>query len=90
MKTTLNFPDDLISEAKIQAAIEHTTLTNIIIEGLKIRLKNETGGKLKVLPNSLQSFSTPPFTTAISSTTWSVLTHNSSFISEFILPPNYT
>ena len=55
MKTTLNFPDDLISEAKIQAAIEHTTLTNTIIEGLKIRLKNETGGKPKVLPISKSS-----------------------------------
>ncbi len=55
MKTTLNFPDDLISEAKIQAAIEHTTLTNIIIEGLKIRLKKGTSGKLKVLPVSQSS-----------------------------------
>jgi hypothetical protein len=55
MKTTLNFPDDLITEAKIQAAIEHTTLTNIIIEGLKIRLKEGTGGKPKVLPVSQSS-----------------------------------
>ncbi len=52
MKTTLNFPDDLISEAKIQAAIEHTTLTSIIIEGLKIRLKKGTGANPKVLPVS--------------------------------------
>ena len=39
MKTTLNFPDSLISEAKIRAAREHTTLTRLIVEGLRIRLK---------------------------------------------------
>lgn len=39
MKTTLNFPDDLISQAKIRAAIEHTTLTSLITEGLRMRLK---------------------------------------------------
>ncbi|MBC8452368.1 MAG: DUF2191 domain-containing protein [Spirochaetes bacterium] len=55
MKTTLNFPDDLISEAKILAAIEKTTLTNIIIEGLKIRLKRGTGEQPKVLPISQAS-----------------------------------
>ena len=51
MKTTLNFPDDLISEAKIQAAVEKTTLTRIIVEGLKIRLKKGRG-MAKVLPVS--------------------------------------
>lgn len=40
MKTTLNFPDDLIRDAKIQAAAEHTTLTRLIVEGLEIRLKS--------------------------------------------------
>jgi len=55
MKTTLNFPDDLISEAKIQAAIEKTTLTNIIIEGLKIRLRKGNGREPKVLPISNSS-----------------------------------
>jgi hypothetical protein len=39
MKTTLNFPDSLIFEAKIRAAREHTTLTGLIVEGLKMRLK---------------------------------------------------
>lgn len=39
MKTTLNFPDSLISEAKVRAAREHTTLTGLIVEGLKMRLK---------------------------------------------------
>ena len=52
MKMTLNFPDDLISEAKIQAAIEHTTLTRLIVEGLKIRLHREAGSIQKVLPVS--------------------------------------
>ncbi|MDY7027839.1 MAG: DUF2191 domain-containing protein [Spirochaetota bacterium] len=39
MKTTLNFPDALILEAKIIAAREHTTLTGLIVEGLKMRLR---------------------------------------------------
>jgi len=39
MKTTLNFPDSLILEAKIRAAREHTTLTGLIVEGLKMRLR---------------------------------------------------
>jgi len=39
MKTTLNFPDSLIFEAKVRAAREHTTLTGLIVEGLKMRLK---------------------------------------------------
>ena len=52
MKTTLNFPDDLISEAKIQAAVEKTTLTRIIVEGLQIRLKKGNGCIPKELPVS--------------------------------------
>jgi hypothetical protein len=39
MKTTLNFPDNLIRDAKMQAVAEHTTLTKLIIEGLETRLK---------------------------------------------------
>ncbi len=39
MKTTLNFPDSLILEAKIRAARDHTTLTGLIVEGLKMRLQ---------------------------------------------------
>lgn len=41
MKTTLNFPDSLILEAKIRAAREHTTLTGLIVEGLKMRLRQK-------------------------------------------------
>ena len=41
MKTTLNFPDELISRAKIRAAMEHTTLTGLIAEGLKMRLQRD-------------------------------------------------
>ena len=42
MKTTLNFPDSLISQAKIRAAIEHTTLTGLIVEGLELRMRQSS------------------------------------------------
>ena len=38
--------------AKIQSAIEHTTLTRLIVKGLKIRLHREAGSIQKVLPVS--------------------------------------
>lgn len=38
MKTTLNFPDDIIAEAKIRAVREKTTLTDLIVQGLKMKL----------------------------------------------------
>ncbi len=52
MKTTLNFPDDLIRDAKIQAAAEHTTLTRLIVEGLEIRLKSSRYSYCDELPVS--------------------------------------
>jgi len=39
MKTTLNLPNVLVSQAKIKAVQEKTTLTALIIQGLEIRLK---------------------------------------------------
>ena len=53
MKTTLNFPDDIIAEAKIRAVQENTTLTDIIVQGLRMRLKNT--GEAKPLPVSTRS-----------------------------------
>jgi len=50
MKTTLNFPDNLVSSAKIKAAVEHTTLTALIVEGLELRLRQ--GGLPGELPVS--------------------------------------
>lgn len=50
MKTTLNFPDELISAAKVKAALEHTTLTKIIIEGLELRMRK--GDPVRNLPVS--------------------------------------
>jgi hypothetical protein len=53
MKTTLNFPDDIISDAKIRAVRENTTLTDIIVQGLEMRLKK--GHKPGRLPVSSAS-----------------------------------
>jgi hypothetical protein len=41
MRTTLNFPDDLILKAKMQAVRDKTTLTDIIVQGLELRLKQD-------------------------------------------------
>lgn len=39
MKTTLNFPDALITRAKIEAVRQKTTLTKLIVEALEYRMK---------------------------------------------------
>jgi hypothetical protein len=39
MKTTLDLDDDLLVKAKAQAAVERTSLTRLIEEGLALRLR---------------------------------------------------
>ncbi len=39
MKTTLNLPDPVVYQAKRRALEEGTTLTDLIIQGLKARLE---------------------------------------------------
>ena len=39
MKTTLNIHDELLAEAKSLAARQHSTLTRLIEEGLRMRLR---------------------------------------------------
>ena len=39
MRTTLNLNDDLVATAKAAAARERTTLTRLIEEGLRLRLR---------------------------------------------------
>lgn len=39
MKTTLNLHDALLTEAKALAARQHSTLTRLIEEGLRMRLR---------------------------------------------------
>lgn len=39
MRTTLDINDDLLRRAKAQAARERTTLTKLIEEGLRLRLR---------------------------------------------------
>lgn len=41
MKTTLNIHDSLLSEAKALAVRQKSTLTRLIEEGLRLRLRNE-------------------------------------------------
>ena len=53
MKTTLNFPDELISLAKIRAVQEKATLTELLVQGLEMRLKRN--GVEKTLPFSAAS-----------------------------------
>ena len=42
MKTTLNIDDSLLAEAKSLAAGQQTTLTRLIEEGLRLRLRAQT------------------------------------------------
>jgi hypothetical protein len=39
MKTTLDLSDSLVAEAKALAARQHTTLTRVVEEGLRLRLQ---------------------------------------------------
>lgn len=39
MRTTLNINDRLLAEAKVRAVRERTTLTRLIEEGLRLRLR---------------------------------------------------
>ncbi|MEE8440917.1 MAG: hypothetical protein V3S41_04280 [Spirochaetia bacterium] len=51
MRTTLNLPDDVVQEAKRRALEEGKTLTQLIVEGLRDRLR--TAGPGATLPVSL-------------------------------------
>ncbi len=42
MRTSLEIPDDIYREMKIRAATEGTTLREIILEGVAMRLRNES------------------------------------------------
>jgi hypothetical protein len=44
MKTTLDLDDDLLARAKAQAARERTSLTSLIEEGLRLRLRSRRHG----------------------------------------------
>jgi hypothetical protein len=39
MRTTLNLPDPMVAQAKKKALEEGTTLTDILVQGLKARLE---------------------------------------------------
>lgn len=44
MKTTLDIQDDLLAEAKAQAAHERSSLTALIEDGLRLRLRRPQRG----------------------------------------------
>lgn len=50
MKTTLDIRDDLLAQAKAQAAKERITLTRMIEEGLTLRLRSAKPQRVKELP----------------------------------------
>jgi hypothetical protein len=50
MTTTLDIRDDLLSQAKAQAARERTTLTRLIEEGLTLRLRSAKPQRVTELP----------------------------------------
>lgn len=50
MKTTLNIHDTLLIEAKALAARQRSTLTRLIEEGLRMRLRSEQLLPVKALP----------------------------------------
>lgn len=52
MKTTLDIDDELLAKAKVAAAREKKTLTSLIEEGLRLRLRRRpaTGRKRTALP----------------------------------------
>ena len=55
MKTTLNLQDELVAKVKAVAALERTTLTRLVEEGLALRLRrNKTPmtAAIKELPLS--------------------------------------
>jgi hypothetical protein len=41
MKTTIDLPDAIFEQTKIAAARRHTTIKNLVIEGLEIILRQE-------------------------------------------------
>jgi hypothetical protein len=56
MKTTLDLDDDLLARAKAQAARERTSLTALIEEGLRLRLRSRRRGPGKPAPLRLSVF----------------------------------
>ncbi len=42
MRTTLNIPDEVARNAKLRAIEERRTLTDLIVEGLQIRLERSS------------------------------------------------
>ena len=58
MKTTLEIPDDLYRQAKVQAAHENRTIKDLVTEGLRLVL----GLTKKARPRHLRRMTKPPVT----------------------------
>jgi hypothetical protein len=50
MRTTVRLPDSLLEEAKLYARQQHTTLTELLADGLRLVMKKGTGKPEKVVP----------------------------------------
>lgn len=44
MRTSMNLPDGLLEQAKARALAEGTTVTSLVIDGLRARLADRAGG----------------------------------------------
>ena len=54
MRTSVNIPDALLDRAREKAAAEHTTVTDLVVEGLRARVQRDTetaGSARVVLPS---------------------------------------
>jgi len=56
MKTTLDLDDELLARAKAQAAREQASLTSLIEEGLRLRLRSRRRGPVRPGPSRLAVF----------------------------------
>lgn len=60
-RTTINLPAPLVEKAKVHAVKRKTTLTQLIIEGLQLRLKLTSARPQKSLTEFLKSLPVTPF-----------------------------
>jgi hypothetical protein len=55
MKTTLDLRDDLLAAAKARAALDRTTLTRLVEEGLSLRLRGPVHAQRRLEPLPVSS-----------------------------------
>ncbi len=56
MKTTIELPDDLLKRSKAVARLENSTLKALIVEGLRLALRERTRSLKRAAPFAVQPF----------------------------------